>query len=76
MYQMPLPITCGFLGAFAGSIGGGCAQTFPIWVGALSGVCLGSILSTMYMCMPEVEPQTVIVQNIVGGAKGEPLESS
>ena len=69
MYQIPLPITCGFLGAFAGSIGGGCTQTLPVWVGAVSGVSLGAILSTIYMCMPEVEPQTVIVQNVVGAAK-------
>ena len=71
MYQIPLPIVCGFFGAFAGSIAGGCMQTFPVWVGAVSGVSLGTVLSTIYMCMPEVEPPTVIVQNIVGGAKDE-----
>lgn len=69
MYQIPLPITCAFLGAFAGSIGGGCTQTFPVWVGAISGVSLGALLSTIYMCVPEVEPQTVVVQNMVGAAK-------
>ena len=71
MYQIPLPITCAFLGAFAGVIGGGCTQTFPVWVGAVSGVSFGSVLSGILMCVPEVEPPTVIVQNIVGGAKGE-----
>ena len=71
-YSLPYPIAFGMCGAFAGLIGGGCNQCFPIWVGAATGGSLGCVISIFMMFAPEpvvepvssIAPDPVIVQNI------------
>ena len=70
--QLPIPIVCCAFGTFFGLIGGGC-QPFPIWVGALTGIGVGSVISVVNCLLPDpppipvasvVSPDPVIVQNI------------
>ena len=64
-YEIPLPITFGMCGAFAGLIAGGCSQGFPVWVGTATGVSMGCALSVCLLLMPErpvpVQPAPVAV---------------
>jgi hypothetical protein len=53
--HLPAPIVCGFFGALAGLLGGGCAQCFPVWVGAATGASLGCALC-VGMCFFEPLP--------------------
>ena len=72
MQALPGPIACGMLGAFAGLLGGGCAQCFPVWVGATAGGGLGCIMCLVQCSMESPGPpvakiatsQPVVVQNI------------
>lgn len=61
-YEIPLPITFAMCGAFAGLIGGGCSQSFPVWVGAAAGVSLGCAISIVQVLMPERQPAPVVAQ--------------
>ena len=75
-YEIPLPITCGMCGAFAGLIAGGCSQGFPVWVGTATGVSVGCALSICLLLVPEpqVQPapvpvaqraaEPIVIQNI------------
>lgn len=83
--QLPIPIVCGLCGAFFGLIGGGC-QPFPTWVGALTGISVGSVISVACCLLPDPPPipvarvvsaEPAIVQNIyvvyqASGAEKEP----
>lgn len=52
-YLLPIPIPLSMCGAFAGLIGGGCNQFFPVWVGATTGASIGCILCICDAAMPE-----------------------
>ena len=45
MYELPLFISCGGCGAFAGLLGGGFNQCTPVWIGTAAGGSLGCVLS-------------------------------
>lgn len=73
MYSnIPMPFACGMCGAFAGLIGGGFNNCFPVWVGSLTGCSLGCALCIVGALMPEravglpvaTPVPTVIIQNI------------
>jgi hypothetical protein len=67
--QLPIPIVCCVCGTFFGLIGGGC-QPFPAWVGALTGISVGSVICIISCLTPDPQPiaravsaDPVIVQN-------------
>jgi hypothetical protein len=68
--SLPPPFACGFIGAFAGLIGGGCGQCFPVYIGAVSGFSLGCALSILVCILPDRADtpnnaaQPTIVQNV------------
>jgi hypothetical protein len=71
MQPLPAPAACAMFGAFAGLLGGGCAQCFPVWVGGASGAGLGCIICLVQCSMESPGPpvakiasQPVVVQNI------------
>ena len=82
-YPLPLPISCAMFGAFAGLLGGGCNQSFPIWVGATTGASLGCAMCICAMMHKEevvapVSRGPVVMQNIYitylsGGPKELPV---
>ena len=77
---MPLPISCAMFGAFAGLLGGGCSQSFPIWVGATTGASLGCAMCICAMMHKEevaapVVREPIILQNVyITYLSGDPKE--
>jgi hypothetical protein len=82
--QLPIPIVCCVCGTFFGLVSGGC-QAFPAWVGALTGISVGSVISVACCLLPDPQPipvaravtaEPVIVQNYyvyhASGAEKEP----
>lgn len=64
-YPIPLPISCAMFGAFAGLVGGGCNQSFPVWVGATSGASLGCAMCICAMMYKEEVTAPVVREPIV-----------
>ena len=69
---LPAPVVLGLCGAFAGLLGGGCNQCFPVWVGAATGGSLGCVLCLLQSflipdkSLPIAKPVSsvpVIIQN-------------
>jgi len=52
-YQLPAPIACGMLGAIAGLVGGGMNQCYPVWVGGVTGLSIGTAMSLIVVCKRE-----------------------
>jgi len=79
-HPMPLPITCAMFGAFGGLLGGGCSQSFPVWVGATTGASLGCAMCICAMMYKEedvvpVTREPVILQNVyITYLSGDPKE--